>query len=780
LETTAGTATWLKLSCDHALTSRVVPTFRELDALTPGRSNRIQSANSVLAIAATTLDSLLLCQSFGRLNCGRLPSSVRNDQLPAMPPRQETFKLIPETVVNNVTPRRPMTSKEAKEAYRNANKIEKLTKAERRRLEAEEIAQQKKDYEKERAAARARAAREKKLQKEAEEREKRKRLGLPEPSRFVRASQPTIKLFVNAKGGSKRTWEEVDLEERSKGAGPIAFGLDSRVGEHLDKQPRASTSPEESDEDEFGDFPSLSQVLLSEGLEGPATTVFASGMISGNALTPPDKQFNVNGSPRITPHAVEAAKGIHGHNRSSPRGHHPASSGCSLPKERLETQKARSENGTPNFRSSARVPFNKSAPSSPHCSSTPRPGIAVSKPTPQRQDRRTPSNSTGSVPDEDHGRPKTEKHGIPPAKYNNTLSPQCVVDKIVTQGLLSQDSGRESLQTPLKDISQTASGSVIHPASRSMLPPGNSFMLTPSAVRPKAEWSSSGNTHGNSTTPVFKKPALSIKHGRRPLQELRQNTISPPTVDFRRPFIKDVIPLDRTNRILAVTKSVGNYLPPPSTMAFLEAHLDDFFPSLTQQVRELTEDIDVEDIPSNTQVAREIESDYSFSATRPLVLLPSPKQSSQSYLCGEATSQHVIVPIPDVSEEDLAPAAGGSKHWRLSSVDHDLGLAEFAQRQPVSQLPHCRPPQPARKGRFFEEKEEDLMAAALEDSLRMANRRESSPTRSERLAKKLKHARDTGCDDDLQDLDDSEADEALMLFFNQLEAESAMDDIGDF
>ena len=102
-----------------------------------------------------------------------------------------------------------MTSKAAKKAYREANKLPKISKAEQRRIEAAEIARQKKEYEKEKAAAKAKAAREKKLKKEAEERAKRKELGLPEPSRFITSSQPTIKTFVKSGAGRKRSRADI-------------------------------------------------------------------------------------------------------------------------------------------------------------------------------------------------------------------------------------------------------------------------------------------------------------------------------------------------------------------------------------------------------------------------------------------------------------------------------------------------------------------------------------------------------------------------------------------
>jgi hypothetical protein len=115
-----------------------------------------------------------------------------------MPGRQQTFDLVPATLVRATTPKPPMTSKAAKKAYLKANRVPRLSRAEQRRLEAEELAQQKAEYEKERNAARAKAAREKKVQNKKEKKGARKKMGLPEPSKFVRPSQPTISRFVMA------------------------------------------------------------------------------------------------------------------------------------------------------------------------------------------------------------------------------------------------------------------------------------------------------------------------------------------------------------------------------------------------------------------------------------------------------------------------------------------------------------------------------------------------------------------------------------------------------
>lgn len=91
--------------------------------------------------------------------------------------------------------RPPMTTKQAKKAYRKANKGPKLSKAEQRRIELMEQDRIRKEFEKERNQARARTARERKKAKEDKEKENRKRKGLPLVD--VHPSQDTISRFVN-------------------------------------------------------------------------------------------------------------------------------------------------------------------------------------------------------------------------------------------------------------------------------------------------------------------------------------------------------------------------------------------------------------------------------------------------------------------------------------------------------------------------------------------------------------------------------------------------------
>ena len=172
-----------------------------------------------------------------------------------MPGRQQTFELVPTTFPNNDVPVPAMTSKAAKKAYQQRKKGPKLSKAEQRRLEAEELDRQKREHERERSANRAKAAREKKAAKEQDERATRKKLGLSRPSKFARASQPTISVFV--RNGNKRIWQDVEaLAEESEGT------VCDQVSDI--ERPAKRVAQDDASEDEFGDFPSLSQSDLPD------------------------------------------------------------------------------------------------------------------------------------------------------------------------------------------------------------------------------------------------------------------------------------------------------------------------------------------------------------------------------------------------------------------------------------------------------------------------------------------------------------------------------------
>jgi hypothetical protein len=122
--------------------------------------------------------------------------------------KQRTFTIAPPPGMSSKSPRPPMTSKQAKKLYRQTT-TPRVSLAEHRRIEAQERERIRREHERERAAEKAKAAREKKQKKANEAKEMRRKMGLPEPSRWVRASQRTIVGFISVVAGTKRAREQV-------------------------------------------------------------------------------------------------------------------------------------------------------------------------------------------------------------------------------------------------------------------------------------------------------------------------------------------------------------------------------------------------------------------------------------------------------------------------------------------------------------------------------------------------------------------------------------------
>ncbi|OTA95671.1 hypothetical protein M434DRAFT_393521 [Hypoxylon sp. CO27-5] len=137
-----------------------------------------------------------------------------------MAPGQNTFSIIPNApgaingdfdTAESRPGKRPMTSKQAKKAYQKATKGPKLSKAERRRQELFEQDRIRRELEKEKNQARAKAARDRKKEKEEKERAEKKKKGLPLVD--VHPSQDTIAWFVRGNGRKQKKQESQEKQE---------------------------------------------------------------------------------------------------------------------------------------------------------------------------------------------------------------------------------------------------------------------------------------------------------------------------------------------------------------------------------------------------------------------------------------------------------------------------------------------------------------------------------------------------------------------------------------
>lgn len=177
-----------------------------------------------------------------------------------MAPKQKTFELIPTTVglqglgqhPSAPMSKPPMTTKQAKKAYRKANKGPKLSKAEQRRIELMEQDRIRKEFEKERNQARARTARERKKAKQDKEKEDRKRRGLPLVD--VHPSQDTIARFIRAPKTLPNPILEATKEEDAESATESESAFDA-------------DEPEQKKGDGIGDDHSDDQEVDKENLD---------------------------------------------------------------------------------------------------------------------------------------------------------------------------------------------------------------------------------------------------------------------------------------------------------------------------------------------------------------------------------------------------------------------------------------------------------------------------------------------------------------------------------
>ena len=557
-----------------------------------------------------------------------------------MPVRQDTFKLVPTTLVNTTGPRPPMTSKAAKKAYREATKLPKVSKAEQRRIEAAEIARQKKEYEKEKATAKSKAAREKKLKKEADERAKRKELGLPEPSRFVRPSQPTIKTFVKSGAGRKRSWEEVDRREEDDADNGIEGDNECESKQQAKNTAKRTVLEQVGEDSEFGDFPPFSQADLP--------TLFVESEDTSRTVP-------IGSSPRRSPIAsiesqfsqCEATDNF-----------------LKVDQVKLDAERAKSQLMT-------KAMLAKTIPTSVH----------------QYQSPTTVPNTALSS----HGR-ITDTLAISPCNLPR----------------------RNALKTTTQTIQRNWPSKLADESSRTMRPPA--VPMTVNRLR-----------------------------SRIPLRDVSRNMVPPP----RPPNAKAVTSTTKVRTKSEQIVGQQNFsMPPPSTLAFLEAHLEDFFPSPSQQVRELFEDID--DMPSNTQIAREIDVEQERDVARPPIA-PVSMPTTQPLIEDEAlhflSSQDL-----EISSQDLRDIDTPSKPVQRDALPKAVTNPHRFETEKIPPPP----PTPRLKPRFFEEKEDDLLYAALHESLLLAKQttQGSSPRRSQRVLRRTRSVRtDHGGDDYGSDID---------------------------
>ncbi|QSZ36288.1 hypothetical protein DSL72_007414 [Monilinia vaccinii-corymbosi] len=567
-----------------------------------------------------------------------------------MPSKQRTFELVdvPKAI-------RPMTSKQAKKAYQKANRTPRISKAEQKRQDAQELARHRKAYEKEKAAVKAKAAREKKAAKALEQKEDRKRLGIPEPSRHVRASQSRISMFI--KQGNKRLRETSNMGDESEDtmcddldesppAKRVAHGYTKGEVETPSKPiapddfeyerepPKKHPSKKNFDdsrdnlakpiapddsEDEFGDFPPLSDNDISfldigSMHSNPANAIYGKPGFAGLARSPLHE-------PAASPKDEQELPQMKNFEREQ-----MSPDDLSQLEDMLESQ-IHSE-AADAARKSDRiqaVSFEKEksygGDTRPTTSTSNHPVKDISgerellwhAPIPGRHDLSAQSIKSGSplalpkasAAKVSHDKEKNSGSNLFIGRHQLGYSSNQTINKVPLPGKSSRSdfeasaiglalpkrsldiglaaSNKDTIASPNK-VSSRMSGfgkkvlqddSFNFPASRSELihvqPPKYPM---PTYLKQQRY-------------PARKSPVQTSKSGsdaRLALQE-RLTNMGPPVLP----------PKGKLGMLLAdplCTRTTFNSfnLPPSSTQAFLESHLDEFFPSPTQEARELCED----------------------------------------------------------------------------------------------------------------------------------------------------------------------------------------------
>ncbi|KAA8565614.1 hypothetical protein EYC84_009466 [Monilinia fructicola] len=522
-----------------------------------------------------------------------------------------------------------MTSKQAKKAYQKANRTPRISKAEQKRRDAEELAKHRKAYEKEQAAAKAKAARDKKAAKALEQKEQRKRLGIPEPSRHVRASQSRISMFI--KQGNKRLRESGDTAEESEDT--ICDDLDEKPpakrvahdytedesetltkpiapdnlvyqGEpptkhhvkNLDDEERTLVKPIVSDdsEDEFGDFPPLSDNDISfldidsmhstpanaisgwPGLTGLGRSTFREPAISSNdkqeqelprmknlereQMSPDDPlQLEDMLDSQIRSEAADAA------------GRSDSRQTVSCEKEQFHVGDTRPTTSTLNH------PVKDISGERELLWHAPIPG-RHHLPTQSIKSEPPVSLHQASAAKVSHDKQNVNGVPLPGTCSRLNFKASAIASALPRTSLYngSIKSNRDSVNPSDRKLSRV-SGS-----DKQVLQEGRFDYSSSRSPRDSAPTCLKQQRYSPPKSSA--QTSRSAPDARLALQEKSTNMGPPVLPQKSKPRMPFAAPLDPQLTINNLN------LPPSSTQAFLESHLDEFFPSPTQEARELCED----------------------------------------------------------------------------------------------------------------------------------------------------------------------------------------------
>ncbi|TEY71672.1 hypothetical protein BOTCAL_0088g00040 [Botryotinia calthae] len=559
-----------------------------------------------------------------------------------MPSKQRTFELVDAPKVH-----RPMTSKQAKKAYQKANRTPRITKAEQKRRDAEELAKHRKAYEKEQAAAKAKAARDKKAAKALEQKEERKKRGIPEPSRHVRPSQSRISLFLNQ--GMKRVRETSNTGEESEGT----------MCDDLDDEPPAkrvahaiSEEDEDRDENEYEDE-ILSKRIKPRNLEyedEPQKEQLTNKksndkmVISGSPIALEDSEDEFGDFPPLSENDISLLDTSSMH--STPVNMNlgkSRSTGLTRPPFQKPTTPFNDEQELPRMKNFEREqispddPFEledmldsqiRSEVADAVCKSDTKQAVSIHKEISRVDTRSTNPTSNGHVKDfagerellwhaPIHGRNMSTSQSIhtkSPSRLPRNSTTKVTHEKQNSSHVRTLPHG--SLQNPPSNmncdtVSVLETNVRLNPRllDRDPAPAKKSLDVAPAMSKNTtviaSEISISRSTNlGQQGTREGSVHSLVPKSQHVEREPAQKSSVQAPTSKcYIRPALQErsiymgppALPQKskvETGPVAPVNtrKTIDAYSLPPSTQAFLESHLDDFFPSATQEARELCEE----------------------------------------------------------------------------------------------------------------------------------------------------------------------------------------------
>ncbi|TGO46444.1 hypothetical protein BCON_0325g00120 [Botryotinia convoluta] len=559
-----------------------------------------------------------------------------------MPSKQRTFELVDAPKVH-----RPMTSKQAKKAYQKANRTPRITKAEQKRRDAEELAKHRKAYEKEQAAAKAKAARDKKAAKALEQKEERKRQGIPEPSRHVRPSQSRISLFL--KQGTKRFRETSNTGEESEGT----------MRDELDDEPPSKrVAHGDSDDDEDENENENEDEVLSKQIarrnseyedklqkEQLANTKNNNKIVtSGSPILSEDSEDEFGDFPPLSENDISLldTSSMHSTPVNANLGR-ARSAGLTRPPFHKPTTSFNDEQELPRMKNFEREQMSpddafelenmldsqiRSEAADAACKSDSKQAVSIDREICREDTKATTPTSNRLVKDFAEEREllwHAPIHGrnILTSQSTHTKSPLRLPRGSATKVTHDKQNSSHSRTIPhdrLQDPPSNMSGDTVsipgtntrrnsRPSNRNLPPAKKSLDVAPAMPKNATVIASEGSvsrttdlgqqgsregsihslvpkSHYVNREPAQKSPiqAPTSKCYVRPALQEKSINMGPPALPQKSKLGASLVAPVNTR------KATDDYSLPPSTQAFLESHLDDFFPSATQEARELCEE----------------------------------------------------------------------------------------------------------------------------------------------------------------------------------------------